>query len=204
MSLTGSSSSSPTLAAQWNMDETSGTTMFDSSGNNNNGTLNGPVQVGVPGPVGHGTAYSFSGKSDVDVPYSPTLVAGSANIDISFWLSTTNLPAKGDYDLVRMGDYPAQEYKVELLKSNQIECTYHGSSSSNNATGGADLNDGHWHYVQCIKTGTQIQTVIDGTVVATTQATVGSISNTSAVDIGAYPGSDWYQGKLDEVSITVG
>jgi hypothetical protein len=134
LSLTGSSSS-PTLAAQWNMDETSGTTMFDSSGNNNNGTLNGPVQVGVPGPAGHGTAYSFSGKSDVDVPYSPTLVAGSANIDISFWLSTTNLPVTGDYDLVRMGDYPAQEYKVELLKSNQIECTYHGSSSSNNATG---------------------------------------------------------------------
>jgi hypothetical protein len=82
LSLTGSSPS-PTLAAQWNMDETSGTTMFDSSGNNNNGTLNGPVQVGVPGPTGHGTAYSFSGKSDVDVPYSPTLVAGSANIDLA-------------------------------------------------------------------------------------------------------------------------
>src|SRR5882757_7051845 len=58
LSLTGSSSS-PTLAAQWNMDETSGTTMFDSSGNNNNGTLYGPVQVGIPGPTGHGTAYSL-------------------------------------------------------------------------------------------------------------------------------------------------
>jgi hypothetical protein len=57
----------------------------------------------MAGPAGHGTAYSFSGKSDVDVPYSPTLVAGSANIDISFWLSTTNLPVNGDYDLVRMG-----------------------------------------------------------------------------------------------------
>jgi hypothetical protein len=210
LSLTGSSSSSPTLAAQWNMDETSGTTMFDSSGNNNNGTLNGPVQVGVPGPVGHGTAYSFSGKSDVDVPHSPTLVAGSANIDISFWLSTTNLPAKGDYDLVRMGDYPAQEYKVELLKSNQIECTYHGSSSSNNATGGADLNDGHWHYVQCIKTATAIQVWIDGVLAHSTSAVIGSVSPPTDVNIGAHgnPGSaagyDWYQGNLDDVSITFG
>jgi hypothetical protein len=33
---------------------------------------------------------------------------------------------------------------------------------------------------------------------------VGSISNTSAVDTGARPGSDWYKGKLDEVSITIG
>lgn len=209
LSLTGSSSS-PTLAAQWNMDETSGTTMVNSSGNHNNGTLYGPVQVGVPGPTGHGTAYSFSGKSDADVPYSSTLVAGSANIDISFWLNTTNLPSSGDYDLVRMGDYPAQEYKVELLKSNQIACTYHGSSSSNNATGGASLNNGQWHYVQCIKTASAIQVWIDGVLVHSTSAVIGSVSPPSDVNVGAHgnPGSasgyDWYQGELDDVSISFG
>jgi hypothetical protein len=209
LSLTGSSSS-PTLAAQWNMDETSGTTMVDSSGNHNNGTLYGPVQVGVPGPTGHGTAYSFSGKSDADVPYSSTLAAGSANIDISFWLNTTNLPSSGDYDLVRMGDYPAQEYKVELLKSNQIACTYHGSSSSNNATGGASLNNGQWHYVQCIKTASAIQLWIDGVLVHSTSAVIGSVSPPSDVNVGAHgnPGSasgyDWYQGELDDVSISFG
>jgi hypothetical protein len=209
LSLTGSSSS-PGLAAQWNMDETSGTTMADSSGNHNNGTLHGPVQVGVPGPAGHGTAYSFSGQSDADVPYSSTLVAGSANINISFWLNTTNLPSSGDYDLVRMGDYPAQEYKVELLKSNQIACTYHGSSSSNNATGGASLNNGQWHYVQCIKTASAIQLWIDGVLVHSTSAVIGSVSPPSDVNVGAHgnPGSatgfDWYQGKLDDVSISFG
>jgi hypothetical protein len=192
------------------MDETSGTTMIDSSGNDNNGTLYGPVQVGVPGGPGHGTAYSFSGKSDVDVPYSPTLVAGSANIDISFWFNTTNLPANGDYDLVRMGDYPAQEYKVELLKSNQIACTYHGSSSSSNATGGANLNDGQWHYVQCIKTDSAIQVWIDGVLVHSTSAVIGSVSPPSDVNVGAHgnPGSaagyDWYQGELDDVSLSFG
>jgi hypothetical protein len=207
LSLTESSSSSSTLAGQWNMDETSGTTMFDSSGNNNNGTLYGPVQVGVPGPTGHGTAYSFSGKSDVDVPYSSTLVAGSANINISFWFNTTNLPSSGDYDLVRMGDYPANEYKVELYKSNQIECTYHGASSSNNATGGANLNNGQWHYVQCIKTASAIQLWIDGVLVHTTSAVIGSVSPPSDAFIGAHgnPGTtsgfDWYQGDVDDVSI---
>lgn len=210
LSLTESSSTSSTVAAQWNMNETSGTTMFDSSGNNNNGTLQGPVQMGVAGPTGQGTAYSFSGKSDVDVPSSPTLVAGSANIDMAFWLKTTNLPATGDYDLVRMGDYPAQEYKVELLSSNQIACTYHGSSSSNNATGGANLNNGQWHYVQCVKTASAIQVWIDGVLVHSTSAVIGSVSPPSDLYVGAHgsPGTaagfDWYQGDLDDVSITFG
>jgi Concanavalin A-like lectin/glucanases superfamily len=210
LSLTESSSTSGTVAAQWNMNETSGTTMYDSSGNNNNGTLQGPVQLGVAGPSGQGTAYGFSGKSDVDVPYSATLVAGSANIDIAFWLKTTNLPTSGDYDLVRMGDYPAQEYKVELEKNNQIACTYHGSSSSNNATGGANVANGQWHYVQCIKTATAIQVVIDGTTVANKSAMIGSVSPPSDLYVGAHgsPGTaagfDWYQGDLDDVSVTFG
>ncbi|MGN6177346.1 MAG: LamG-like jellyroll fold domain-containing protein, partial [Streptosporangiaceae bacterium] len=72
------------------------------------------------------------------------------------------------------------------------------------ATGGSGLNNGAWHHIECIKTASQVQLVIDGTVVKTSTGTVGSISNTLAVNIGAYPGSDWYKGKLDEVSITFG
>jgi len=152
-----------------------------------------------------GKAYSFNGTSSyVSVPSSASLNPGSANITISFYLSTTSLPKSGDYDLVRKGAYPAQNYKVELLPSGQIMCTFQGSSSRHNATGGSGLNNGAWHHIQCIKTASQIKTVIDGTVRATTNATVGSISNTSAAYLGAHPGSDWYKGKLDEVSITIG
>jgi Concanavalin A-like lectin/glucanases superfamily len=191
-----------TVAALWHMNETSGTTMVDSSGHGHNGTLHS-VTLGASGFSGK--AYSFNGTSSyVSVPNSAGLNPGSANITISFYLSTTSLPKSGDYDLVRKGAYPAQNYKVELLPSGQIMCTFQGSSSRHNATGGSGLNNGAWHHIQCIKTASQIQTVIDGTVRATTNATVGSISNTSAADIGAHPGSDWTKGKLDEVSITIG
>jgi hypothetical protein len=184
------------------MNETSGTTMVDSSGHHNNGTLHN-VTLGASGFSGK--AYSFNGTSSyVSVPNSASLNPGSANITISFYLNTTSLPKSGDYDLVRKGAYPAQNYKVELLPGGQIMCTFQGSSSRHNATGGSGLNNGAWHHIQCIKTASQIQTVIDGTVRATTNATVGSISNTSAADIGAHPGSDWTKGKLDEASITIG
>ncbi len=203
-------------AANWPMQETSGTTMTDTSGNGNNGTLVGPVKVGQPGPAGSTgfpLAYSFPGstaKSTVDVPFSSTLVAGSANIDISFWLNTTHLPTSGDYDLVRMGDYPFPEYKVELVKQNQIECTYHHSSTGAFAQGGSSLNNGQWHFVQCVKTATQIQVWIDGTEVASTNAAIGDVSPSQDAFIGAHglPGTsagfDWYQGKLADVEFSIG
>jgi len=77
-------------------------------------------------------------------------------------------------------------------------------SANRNATGGSGLNNGAWHHIECIKTASQVQLVIDGAVVKTSTGTVGSISNTFAVEIGAYPGSDWYKGKLDEISIAFG
>jgi concanavalin A-like lectin/glucanase superfamily protein len=201
-------------AADWPMQETSGTTMNDTSGHGNNGTLVGPVKVGQPGPAGDTGfpfAYSFPGssaKSTVDVPFNQALVAGSANIDISFWLNTTHLPSSGDYDLVRMGDYPFPEYKVELVNANQIECTYHHASTGGFAQGGSSLNDGQWHFVQCVKTATQVQVWIDGAEVASKNVTIGTVSPSQDVFIGAHglPGTssgfDWYQGELSDVEFS--
>jgi hypothetical protein len=194
--------SASTVVALWHMNNKSGTLLYDSSGHGNNGTTHNVT----PGGAGvSGNAYTFNGKSSyAEVPNSKSLNPGSANIAISFYLNTTHLPKTGDYDLVRKGDYPVENYKVELLPSGQIKCTFQGSSGRYNASGGSGLNSGTWHHVQCIKTASQIKTVVDGTVVATTTAAVGSISNTSTADIGAHPASDWYNGELDEVSIAFG
>jgi Concanavalin A-like lectin/glucanases superfamily len=214
LSLTGPSSSPPpTVAGHWPMDETTGTKMADTSANGNTGNIIGPVQLGVPGPPALGTAYGFGGlkspQTYVDVPWSSTLVAGSANIDISFYLNTTHHDSNlnADYDLVRMGDYPFQEYKVELEPNGQLNCTYHGSNGGgNHAQGGPDLADGSWHYIQCIKTATQVQLWIDGADVKNTTFTIGSVSPPSGSDLimGAHPGSDWYWGELDDVTVTFG
>lgn len=198
----GVAAAATSQAALWHMDETSGTTMIDSSGHGNNGTLHS-VTLGATGTSGY--AYTFTGKpAYVSVPTAASLNPGSANINISFDLNTTSLPTSGDYDLVRKGVWTVQEYKVELLQSGQIQCTFRGSTSKHNATGGSGLNNGAWHHIQCIKTTAQIQLIIDGKVAASTNATVGSISNSYDAEIGAYPGSDWYKGKLDEVSIAFG
>jgi hypothetical protein len=195
----------PAVAALWHMNEPAGSTvMVDSSGNGNNGTLHN-VTAGAAGVSG--TGYSFGGstvKSYVSVPNAPSLNPGAADVHISFWLNTTSLPTSGDFDLVRKGTFDSTEYKIELLQSGAITCVFRGTSANRNATGGSGLNNGAWHHIECIKTASQVQLVIDGTVVKTSTGTVGSISNTLAVNIGAYPGSDWYKGNLDEVSIAFG
>jgi len=193
--------SASTVVALWHMNNKSGTLMYDSTGHGHSGTLH-HVSVGASGCSKR--AYWFNGTSSFIWVPSSGLNPGSDNITISFCLKTTHLPKTGDYDLVRKGKFPAENYKVELKPSGAIQCTFHGSASRHNAIGGSGLNNGAWHHVQCIKTATQIKTVVDGAVVATTNAAVGSISNTSGADIGAHPGSDWYHGGLDEVSIAFG
>ena len=66
----GGMASASTVAALWHMDETSGTTMADSSGHGNNGTLHN-VTLGAAGK--YGKSYTFGGskaKSYVEVPNS--------------------------------------------------------------------------------------------------------------------------------------
>ena len=191
-----------TVAALWKMNEISGTTMVDSSGHGNNGTLHN-VALGAAGHFGK--AYTFNGTSSyVSVPNSASLTPGSANITISFWLKTTHLPTSDDYDLVRKGAYPSQNYKVELLPTGQIDCTFTGSSSARDVTGGSGLSNGAWHHIQCAKTSSQIKVVVDGKVNAAS-ATIGSISNTTEADIGVHPGGgDRYNGELDQVQIALG
>jgi hypothetical protein len=194
--------SASTLAALWHMSETSGTTMSDSSGNGNNGTLH-HLALGATGCSG--TAYTFNGSSSyVSVPNDPSLNPGSANIRITFCLKTSSLPTSGDYDLVRKGTFKGKEYKIELLKSGQIGCVFRGSAGHFNATGGSGLDNGAWHHIACVKTSSEVTLKIDGTVVKSTTGAVGSIRNSDALEIGAYPGSDWYKGSLDEVSIAFG
>jgi hypothetical protein len=192
----------PGLVALWHMNETSGTVMYDSA-RTHNGTLR-YVALGQPGF--QGTAYGFNGTSSyVNVPTADDLNPGSANLTATIRLKTTTKPATPDWDLIRKGQYttPGGEWKVEYQPSGQASCGFKGSSAYSELMAGPALNDGQWHTVQCVKTASSIKVVVDGQTFTKT-VTIGSIANTSAVPIGARPGSEFFNGSLDEASIQVG
>jgi Concanavalin A-like lectin/glucanases superfamily len=192
------------VVALWHMDETSGSTMFDSAGHNN-GTLTA-VTLGQPGSSGF--SYGFDGSSSYgSVPSADGMNPGSANFSFTILLQTTGTPPPPpeDWDLIRKGDFitPGGEYKMEYQQSGQASCGFKGSTSYAELVAGPALNDGHWHSITCVKTSADIELIVDGKTFATA-ATVGSISNTAPVVVGSHPGADWYHGSLDEASISIG
>jgi len=193
------------MVALWHMDEASGTTMRDSAGQNN-GTLTNSVTLGLPSFSGN--AYGFDGSSSyASAPSADSMNPSSANFSFTIALRTTGTPPPSpeDWDLIRKGDIttPGGEYKMEFQSTGQASCGFKGSRYAELVAGPDNLNDGHWHTITCVKTASDIELIVDGQTF-TTAATVGSISNTAPVVIGSHPGADWYQGSLDEATISTG
>ena len=209
-SLGGAASASAATApvALWHMNELSGTVMSDSIAGHD-GTLHS-VQTGLPGASG--TAYGFSGSSGsggsnsyVSVPSASDFNPGSADVSLTVHLKATSVPATPDWDVIRKGYYttPGGEYKMEYQPSGQASCGFKGSITYTELVAGPPLNDGQWHTVECVKSFSQVQLIVDGQTFSKT-TTVGTIANSDPVVIGAYPGSEFFQGALDEVSIETG
>jgi Concanavalin A-like lectin/glucanases superfamily len=188
----------------WHLDELSGTTAFDSSGQGHNGAISGPVALGVPGEVN--TAYSFVPKSAIIVPDAPDLRPGTANITISYWLNATTAPSTGDYDMFVKGEAGSSggQIKLEVQPNGQASCMFRGSAGSKQLQAGPNVIDGHWHEVICQRIGNQIIETVDGETHSFTKAT-GSITVTMPVRLGSHEnGGDWYRGVLDEVTYSIG
>lgn len=197
--------------ALWHMNEASGTAMVDSAGSNPGTPKN--VTLGVPG--WSGTAYRFNGTSSyVSVPSSATLNPGNAPIVFTAHVRYTVTPPSGkttDYDVIRKGTASdsARFYKLEIRPDNRAVCRFVGSNTTSTGLlihAGPVLNDGKWHTLTCTKTDTHITLVVDGTAHAKS-GTVGSISNSGPLVLGAKNGrkyTDFYNGALDEVSVSIG
>lgn len=191
-----------TTVGLWHMDEGSGTTMIDSSGNGNNGTLKN-VTFTSPGFDGTGGAYVFNGStSTVVVPNSASLNPGTQDITITAHVRFTVLPPQLDYDVVRKKGQQRM-YRLEIWETGQAFCGFKGSTASKSLKKGPNLADGLWHTITCKKTANQISLTVDGVTWSFTR-TIGSISNTANLLLGHKIGGDFYDGTLDEVSIQFG
>ena len=195
---------SPTVVALWHMDETSGTTALDATGNGHVGA-NTNIAFVSPGFDGIGGAYSFNGSSRVVIPDSPGLNPGSQDITLIAHVKTSTLPGSvGDYDLIRKKK-ASQVYKMEILGTGTGYCQFKGTTASVAVKGGPNIVDGQWHTIVCTKTSTQATLTVDGVLVGTKVRTAGSISPPIALYLGQQPdGSDAYTGLMDEVSVTIG
>src|SRR5918993_251639 len=171
--------------ADWQMNETSGQ-MIDSSGNNNNGTPKDVRQTG--------SRYVFNGSTSyVLVPDSDSLDPQGKDITLSAGLKVTGTLMDDDsYDIVRKGlvTTPGGDYKMEIKRAadptvGKLHCLFKGDGGTVDKVARRDIVDGEWHTLECIKTSTSVVARVDGKSGSTKAGSAGSISNGSAVLVGA-------------------
>jgi hypothetical protein len=193
-----------TTVAAWQMDETGGTTMIDSSGNGHNGQLH-HVLVGVTSPTGR--AYGFNGtNSVVTVPDAEDLDPGDTTFRVTATVRLDRKPrAPKDFDLVRKGVLATSNHywKMQVNEAGRANCRFRGSSADVQVTDSRILSDGAWHQITCVRTTTSVGVEVDGRA-TTRNRSVGKIATGVPLSIGSKPAgtTDQLAGEIDSVVIT--
>jgi len=187
------------LIAHWKLDEASGATAADVTGNGHNGTLVGdpawqPMGGRVRGALefdGAGDYVSVADEGGFDITSSITV---SAWIKVSaFTRSWQAIVTKGDssWRLHRSGN------------TNRINFACSGLSGAWNVTGSTNVNDGQWHHVAGVYDGTRLYVYVDGAEDASASAWESISTNNYEVRIGENAqatGRQW-NGLIDDVRI---
>ncbi len=188
------------LVGYWPMDEGSGSSTQDLSGNSNIGTWSG-TPAGTSGyysggKVGSWAGY-FNGSSDmVSIPDTASLDLSSA-LSVSLWLKTSGGMAM---DILTKST-TSPNYSMDITGKIRF-FGYEGATPVGYTTGvGNILNDGIWHYVVGTYDGSFFKLYEDGALVASGGA-VGNLStNANALQVGYRPAVGFFLGSIDDVRI---
>lgn len=186
--------------AYWKLDETSGTTAIDATGHGHTGAhAGGPVinQTGAGWPPA-GKSYSFNGTSGyVTVPDADTLEGGTA-MAVTAWVKV-NAFTQDWQPIVTKGDNSWRLHRyggTNLISFGTNHPGYYDLEST------ISINDGKWHHITGVFTGTQKLLYIDGRLDRQADVSGAIPSNAQPVMIGSNsdnPARLW-NGSLDEVA----
>jgi len=185
------------LVGYWKFDEGTGTTVSDSSGNGNTGTLtNGPLWTA--GRIGN--ALYFDGINDsITIPDSNSLDL-SGSFTFSAWVNPVSTFTDFRSILVK-------NYKYFLYASGAGYCgdgsPLGGFSEVTNQTvcQPSPLPANAWTYLALSYNGSTLTLYRDGIPVATSNATGALSATTGTLQIGASQFGEYFQGLIDEVRI---
>lgn len=187
------------LVGQWTFNEGSGTTAFDTSGNN----LNGQVVNGtyVPGYIG--TAIQYNGTSSY-VEVTNNALLNGATISISLWFKA-NSPTATYADLLDKGHYtPGVGYVIQQ-DGTGVYAAY-GDGGGFNVSTTYSIPDNQWHFLAATLGAGGSSYWIDGNLLWN-QASTPSISPTANnLYFGrhAFFADRYFSGTIDQARIFSG
>lgn len=199
----------PSPNAYWMLDETSGTSVSDSSGNGNTGTLVGLTDSAwAAGKFGN--CLSISGAGYMTVPSSSTIDFGDQDMAVSFWLKApTSITTDTQQELLIKGTIasPGSGCRYEFYRKNSSGSDYVRFAIDDNVTkselavSSSAVCTGSWVHVVGIRdtTANLIKLYVNNVLVASATDSTGSISQTEPLLISDT--TNVMTGSIDDVRI---
>jgi len=186
------------LAGYWRLGEASGTSAVDSAGTNG-GTYVGSPTLGRAGALGvdPNTAVGLSGSGQY-VQLANTLAISTADFTLEAWFKTT-----GSASEQRIWDDGGGNYvHIGVLANGKVEAKARNGGGSLTLDSSASYNDGAWHQVALVRSGTSFTLYLDGAQAlapGTLSGSVDSSSSTPTIGAGS-AGATPFAGDLDEAA----
>ncbi|MFC1789721.1 LamG domain-containing protein, partial [Patescibacteria group bacterium] len=179
----------------WKFDEGNGTTAYDSTDNNNDGTLYGGMATStIHGwTTGkHGSALSFDGSNDYINCGSSTNLNATGSVTIEAWVNTTQSASYVGV-VTTQKNSPWTGYALTINN---------GKLAINDTVGWHDgqknVNDGQWHHIVAILTNSYSDIYVDGLIDGSFGGHT-SWGNSTNLLIGWH--TSYFNGEIDDVRI---
>lgn len=196
------------LRAHYKLDETSGTTAADSSGNDYDGTYVGAPALGESGVYESSTQFNEIGNSDsLEIPN--TILDGLSNASVAFWLKTTRTGQQSI--LSAAGDTYQNEFLVFFTNSTTLSVYVQDKHVSWDIE---SIADDQWHHfaitmdsqtdlITVYKDGKLISAKTHGVAGRPLQVSAGGLMIAQEQDCvgGCFDTNQIFQGRLDEFHI---
>jgi hypothetical protein len=148
------------LVGHWKLTETTSTTANDGSARLNHGTYTNGVALGTAGPYpGPGDiAANFDGSNDYVAIPNEALYDLAGPMSVAAWIKVNQFD-NVDQAIVTKGN---NAWQLKRAGSTNRVDFYCNSLSTTTVDSSVDVNDGRWHHIVGVYTGSQLQIYVDG------------------------------------------
>jgi prepilin-type N-terminal cleavage/methylation domain-containing protein len=189
------------LVGYWNLDEGSGSTTADMSGNSNNGTWSGTA-AGTSGYYSSGQvgkwAGAFDGSTDyINIPNSPNnYFVSSGSYTWSSWINITSATSSGS-TIFRKEDGSTKGYVLQVLSNGN---TWLHSMVGSSVTASTGLSTGKWYYLVVTYSNNYVAFYVNGIFISGgTGSYVSDAADAVQISDGYAPGR--FNGLIDDVRL---